>query len=763
MLFPYKPLADAQHLLRKTFDTFQEAVFIIDAKTVQIIDCNSAASEMFGYSHKEMLGQSTSFLHVDEAELQKFRNHLYHAVEQKGHLRLPEFHMKRKNGDILITDHSVMPLEDDRGERIGWVSVIRDITETKKVDEALRESEERLRQAIRVSQSGIFDHDHLTGTIYWSPLQREIYGWGADETVTLQAFLDCVYPEDRERIAAAVRCAHDPAGDGLFDVEHRIIRRGGAIRWLTTRSQTFFDGEGGARQKVRTVGATLDITERKEAEEEITESEASYRNLFDSSTDGIFILDLEGNFIDANRTAYERLGYTRQEFLTLNISNLDPPSFAEQVPERLKQIRKRGVAIFESGHQRKDGSVMPVEVNSRLLEYKGKQVYFSVIRDITERKRLEQELLKSQKLECIGTLAGGIAHDFNNLLQGIFGSISLAKMSLGQRDKALAMLEQAEMALHQSVSLTTQLLTFSKGGKPAKKPISLLLVIENAAKFALSGSQSICRLNIEPSLWQVDADGGQLGQVIQNIVLNADQAMPEGGTVVVTARNVLKPGKEHPQFPKGNYVEISVQDSGIGIPEKYLQKIFDPYFTTKEKGSGLGLATSYSIIRNHGGLIDVMSELGKGTTFFIYLPAVKAGKENNVTTTVLSAVRKGKILVMDDDNRVLSLAEELIKTLGHEVECAKDGIDAIEKFILARDSGKPFDVVILDLTVRCGMGGEQAIRELREIDPSVRAIVSSGYSNSQAVADYHSYGFAAFLSKPYTVDSLNNSLNALLQ
>ncbi|HVN95362.1 MAG TPA: PAS domain S-box protein [Syntrophorhabdaceae bacterium] len=643
-----------------------------------------------------------------------------------------------------------------------------DITERKKAEEALRESEERLRQAIRVSQSGIFDHDHLTDTIYWSPQQREIFGWGPDETVTLQAFLECIYPEDRERIVATVRRAHDPAGVGLFDVEYRIIHRGGAIRWLTTRSQTFFEGDGGRRRKVRTVGATLDISERKEAEEKIREKEGKYRLLFESANDGIFIHD-ETGFIDCNEKGAEMYGLPKEEIIGRRPSEFAPERqpdgrLSSEVASEKVQAALSGIPqVFEWKPVRADGSPFDVEITLSRLKLGGKMYLQAIVRDIGERKRLEQEMLKMEKLESLGTLAGGIAHDFNNLLQGIFGYISMAKMSFNQKEKSLAMLEQAENALHQSVSLTTQLLTFSKGGKPVKKQISLLPVIENAAKFALSGSQCYYQLDIEPGLWQVDADGGQLGQVIQNMVLNADHAMPEGGAVVITAKNVLKPDSKHPKLPKGNYVEISVQDRGIGIPKKYLQKIFDPYFTTKEKGSGLGLATSYSVIRNHGGLIDVTSESGKGTKFFIYLPAIEVEKEFKETTEVSSVVRKGKILVMDDDKLVRGVAEELIRTLGHEVDCAKDGIDAIQKFVLARDSGKPFDVVILDLTVKSGMGGEQTIKELREIDPSVKAIVSSGYSNSRAVVDYHSYGFAAFLNKPYSIDSLKNNLNALLR
>jgi PAS domain S-box-containing protein len=635
------------------------------------------------------------------------------------------------------------------------------------------------------------------------------------------------------------------------------------------------------------------ITERKRREEALRQSEENYRTLFDSSTDGIFLLDLEGRFIDANRTAHERLGYTREEFLALSIRQLDAPAFASRVPERLRQIREKGVAVFESGHLRKDGSTMPVEVNSRLLEYKGTTVFFSVIRDISERKRaeellraseefnrdildtvdegfivvdrdfriltanraycdqvgatcddvtgkhcyevshrtdrpcheageecavqkvlasgkqhtalhrhpdaqgqmmfvetkaypildaagrvasvietitnvterklLEEERLKTQKLESIGTLAGGIAHDFNNLLQGVFGYISMAKMPLDRVDRSFAMLEQAEKALHLSVNLTNQLLTFSKGGKPVKKRVALGPVIENAARFALSGSRSVCRLEIDPGLWETDADEGQIAQVIQNVVLNADQAMPLGGTVTVTARNLAAAeAVAHPGLGPRDHVEIAVRDEGVGIPAQYLDKIFDPYFTTKEKGSGLGLATSYSIVKNHDGKIEVESAPGSGTSFTIYLPGVAAAAPTAVGPEVPAGTRTGRILVMDDDELVRTIAGQLLAALGHEVVQAERGETALEEYQSAREAGRPFDIVILDLTIRGGMGGAETMRRLLEIDAGVKAVVSSGYSDDEVTSAFREHGFRAFLKKPYRLEELKATLTALL-
>jgi two-component system cell cycle sensor histidine kinase/response regulator CckA len=405
-----------------------------------------------------------------------------------------------------------------------------------------------------------------------------------------------------------------------------------------------------------------------------------------------------------------------------------------------------------------------VEITLSRVELGGKMCLQAIVRDISERKRLEQERLRAQKLEAIGTLAGGIAHDFNNLLQGVFGYISLAKLKKDDREKSLAALEEAEKALHLSVMLTNQLLTFSKGGKPLKKTVDLLPVIENAAKFALSGSRSSYRLTVADGLWAAEADEGQIGQVIQNIVLNADQAMPVGGQVELSARNVLAPGPDLPQgLEEGKYIELAIRDTGIGIAEQYLARIFDPYFTTKEKGSGLGLATSYSIVRNHNGLIDVRSKVAQGTTFLVYLPATSSAAAKVQDRRAAAApMRTGRVLVMDDERVIRDIAGQLLTALGHTAELASQGAEAIAKYQEAQRSGRPFDIVILDLTVRDGMGGAETFRELLQLDPAVKAVVSSGYSTDEIMAGYREQGFKAVLRKPYHVEELRSVLNELL-
>ncbi len=362
-------------------------------------------------------------------------------------------------------------------------------------------------------------------------------------------------------------------------------------------------------------------------------------------------------------------------------------------------------------HKDKDGNIIYVETKSYPLRDASGDVssVIEVINNITDKHLLEEQLLRTQKLEAVGLLAGGIAHDFNNLLQGVFGNISLAKHFSNFEGESYQMLVEAERALVQSRNLTKQLLTFSKGGEPVKKIISLTSIIQDSVKFALSGSNVNYSFSMDADLWPVEADEGQINQVMHNIVLNAGDAMPEGGTVEISAGNVFVDGKSSLPLKKGKYVLITIKDSGIGISENYIAKIFDPYFTTKQKGSGLGLATSFSIIKKHDGLLDVTSKLGAGSTFFIYLPAsgTKQPPQKAEGKDILPGT--GKILVMDDEEIVTIVVGQMLKSLGYEFDCVETGEEALEKYADALRSGEAFDAVILDLTVRGGMGGKETI------------------------------------------------------
>jgi CheY-like chemotaxis protein len=380
---------------------------------------------------------------------------------------------------------------------------------------------------------------------------------------------------------------------------------------------------------------------------------------------------------------------------------------------------------------------------------------------------MEEEILKVKKLESISILAGGIAHDFNNLLQGILGNISFAKLLSEPGGKIYEILDNAENTFTLARSLTDQLIAFSKGGEPVKESIPIGKLIEDIVHFSLSGSNISGEFQISPDLWPVEADEGQLTQVIQNITINAREAMPGGGRIEVQAANARGGKKGDPALKKGRWVKISITDHGSGISSENLARIFDPYFTTKElgseKGMGLGLTTCHTIVRKHHGLITVESEPGRGTTFQVCFPASGQEVEEKKEAAVTTPVTKGSVLFMDDEKVVTDLAVRFLGYSGFEVVVAKNGEEAVEHYQRASKSRRPFDAVVLDLTIPGGMGGEKVIQRLLAIDPEVKAIVSSGYSSDPVMTNFKEYGFRGALTKPYEVGQLTEMLSTLLK
>ncbi len=375
--------------------------------------------------------------------------------------------------------------------------------------------------------------------------------------------------------------------------------------------------------------------------------------------------------------------------------------------------------------------------------------------EILERKRVEDELLRAQKLESLGVFAGGIAHDFNNILTAILGNLSFARMQISSSNGIAKRLEECEKATVRASELTRQLLTFAKGGEPAKKLIAPAPLIREATSFVLRGLNSVCDIKAEEELWCVEADEGQLSQALHNLLINAAQAMCGGGRITVTAANeVLAAGNPHLLAP-GPYLKISVADHGCGIPRENLIRIFDPYFTTKTQGSGLGLASVYSIVKRHGGTVGVTSTVGVGSSFTIYLPA-SPGKHPETSAAKKSAAPDpgGRIHIMDDEDFIREIATEILSYRGYDVESCADGMEAVVSFRKALERGNPFAAVILDLTVPGGMGGKEAAPLLREIDPSIVLLVSSGYCNDPVLSDYRQYGFDGAICKPFNADTL---------
>jgi two-component system cell cycle sensor histidine kinase/response regulator CckA len=390
-----------------------------------------------------------------------------------------------------------------------------------------------------------------------------------------------------------------------------------------------------------------------------------------------------------------------------------------------------------------------------------------VFRDVTEKRRMEEELLTARKLESVGTLAGGVAHDYNNLLAVILGNISFAKMLTNPSSKIYERLTDAEDATIKGKELTYRLLAFSRGGDSLKKVASLKGIIMDSARLTLSGSNIKCTFSFPDDLRQVEIDEEQIRQVIHNIVINAKETMSRGGKIKIRADNITLGPEDVIPLPEGDYVIISIEDHGGGISEEDLSRIFDPYFTTKEignvKGMGLGLAICYSIVQNHGGFMNAKSQPGVGTTISVYLPAHRKKTRTALTEREkLVDIGGCRVLYMDDENALRDIAGEMLSHIGYNVEFARDGAEAIKMYSEAFTSEKPFDIVIMDLTIPGGMGGAEAVQKLHEIDPRVKAIVSSGYTNDPIIKDFKEYNFSGVITKPFDVDELVRVIESVL-
>jgi two-component system cell cycle sensor histidine kinase/response regulator CckA len=550
--------------------------------------------------------------------------------------------------------------------------------------------------------------------------------------------------------------------DLLMQREHRLLHVLQILLFSFSSALTLF------------TGLVIYAFERRKAQQlmliksvnrDLEQSEARYKTLFMESADGILIAEVASKkFRYANPTICSMLGYTETELLGMSVEDIHPKT---DLPVILQNFHKQSTGeIYHTHHipcVTKSGSVIFMDISAKSTTVDGVVCNIGVFRDVTERKKIIEELNKAQKLESLGILAGGIAHDFNNLLNGIFGYLDLIKESAGQDYDIADYCEKALSAYYRAKDLTRQLLTFSKGGLPNKTTIDIERVTKEAMLISLSGSPIHTEYEFKKELWKIEADEGQISQVVSNLAINARQAMSGGGTVTVSAENLILDEKSKLPLKPGPYVKVLFSDQGGGIPDELYHKIFDPFFTTKQEGTGLGLATVYSIIKKHEGYIDVASALGKGTTFIIYLPAI-TGEANISREKVISTEKgSGRVLVMDDEDLVLEFVKVGLVKLGYAVTTAREGREALKLYAEAQESGNPFGAVILDLTIPAGMGGEKALQELRKVDPEIRAIVSSGYADNEIMSRYREYGFQAAVSKPYRINELSGVLKLVLK
>lgn len=516
--------------------------------------------------------------------------------------------------------------------------------------------------------------------------------------------------------------------------------------------------------------AIEDITERKRAEEALADEKERLAVTLWNIGEGVIVTDVNGLVVMMNRVAESLTGWTAdratglpidQVYRVINEKTGDP--CANPVAAILKKEGMKG-----SSHLRlligKDGVEHPLGDSVAAVRDKDGKIIGVVIvfRDVTAARRMEEDLAKNERLESIGVLAGGIAHDFNNALTAIEGNIVVAKAHLKPEEKAYERLSEAEKASHRARDLTRQLLTFARGGKPIKRQLHLNDLLTDSVSFALSGSGVRKKVTIAEDLWPVEVDEEQIRQVINNLVINADQAMPEGGMIEVTADNVSLALDQVILLKAGDYVRVMLKDHGIGIPKEFISKIYEPYFTTKQKGSGLGLTVAYSVLRNHGGSMTVDSVVGVGSTFTLYLPASQMQPPVEQTPQVQPLRGNERILWMDDEAMIREVGSEMLSLLGYQYAFAEEGEKAVELYRAALQTDSPFDAVILDLTGAGGLGGKDTIRALLELDPQVRAIVCSGYSNDPVMATHRECGFRGVLTKPFTMKELDEQIHRVI-
>lgn len=624
----------------------------------------------------------------------------------------------------------------------------------------VEESEAFYRTLAKVSPVGIFYTDGAGHCRYVNEKWCEIAGLDLEQARD-DGWLAAIHPEDRDRIALEwqqlVQANHHS------NSEYRFQRPDGVVTWVHSETMAINGQDGDITGYVGTI---TDITDRKRAEEALAAERERLSTTLRCIADGVIATDPKGNIVLINRAGEDLTGWTQEEAVGRPLEKIfqlvhEDTGEPVEVPLQAIIMGANGVAIDNQAILiARNGERRPIEEGASPLRDKDSQVMGTVLvfRDRSDRLQLESEMMRVQRLESLGVLAGGLAHDFNNFLMGINLKVNTARLRVGRDPEIQDLLASAEEAIMRAKGITQQLLTFTRGDAPVKTNIDLAPLIKEAVKFALHGTQVKPRFKLNKRLWTVAIDPGQITQVINNLVLNAVNAMPHGGQIIVSAGNVAVTDTR-PKGPLaiGDYVKVSIRDTGLGIPPNIMDSIFHPYFTTREQGSGLGLFSCYTILEKHEGWITVESEVDNGSTFTFYLPGfADAVSESRATDEVLPGI--GELLVVDDDQIIRASMAELLEMLNYSVDTASDGKSALAKYRHRMQAGHPFDLVILDLTIPGELSGLDIFQRLREIDSEVKAIVASGHATHPVMAHYQDYGFRGVLVKPFSAEELSRSI-----
>lgn len=737
---------------------FEQSIFycLIHLLDGKILHANDAFLSKFEYSLEELHNLRISDLFLNNKETKKQIKATYKSlISVKSSSFESEF--IKKTGESFYCEVSCSLIEHQGNHYVH--SVINDISQKKEKDIELKETKDLLEATLNVIPDviGIQDEKHTiirynaAGYAFLNMTPNQIIGKGKKCYHLINQQKPCA-------ICATSRSYKSKKPEKVERYEKELDK------WLDVRAYPILDEKGDI---IKVVEHLRDITREKKAEIALKENEENLRTTLDSIGDAVIATDIEGKITRMNPMAEKLTGCKYEDckgkpltevYYTLTPDTKDPDVFpVERFLYSMDQYKKDHIAILRNID---NIEYFIAESSAHILNIDKNIVGVVIVfRDITEKLQVEQERLKLRKLESIGILAGGIAHDFNNLLTGLFGNLEIAKKFLTPEHKSFKFLEFAEESMDRAKNLTNQLLTFARGGDPIKEEFSLAPLITETANFALRGTNVLLKQNFDPGLWTLNADKGQIGQVITNLVINAQQAMPTGGNILISTHNYLS--------SDGPFVKIDIQDNGIGIPEKYIDKIFDPYFTTKQKGSGLGLSITHSIITKHKGKITVQSNVNEGTTFTLFLPAIKDSKTKKEETelTELNKIPSPciSILVLDDEEIVREVYGAMLRKMGHHVDFALDGQEVVQKYRNAYNENNLYDVVIMDLTIPGGLGGKDAAQQILQINPNAKLVVSSGYANDPVMANYKEHGFKGIVIKPFRYSTIENILKEITE
>ena len=724
----------------------------------------SPSHSILGYSQEELYGKlGFNFMHKDDAK--KLQELLVRVLNNpKQEIPTIDFRFKDKGNNYHHLESKVNFIFDKNGLPESMILISRDITKNEKERKILKDSEKTFKALFNNPLASIYIQDEEGMFLELSQGALEMYGYSREEVIGQS--VEFLSAPNKNNLVLINNLIHKAYNGKPQQFEYWGKRKNGEIFPKIVRvSRGYYFGE-----KVL-FAFSIELTELKKAEQELKESEIYNKALFYDSHIPLIIMDTETyKFIDGNNAALKIYGFdSKDDFLgktPLDVSDeiqYNGEKSSVLALEKIEEAMENGSSFFEWRHKRPNGEIWDAEVHLMRIQLNNKKILQFSLLDITNRKKTEEELQKMDKLQSVGTLAGGIAHDFNNILTGLYGNISIARMKLTKDHQCIKYLESAEKSMNRATNLTKQLLTFSKGGNPIFEDISIDELIKKVVKFDLSGSNLKAIFTQSDNLWLAEVDKGQMQQVFSNLTINANQATPNGGFLRINLENVNILEKEVIGLRAGKYIKVTVKDEGIGIDSKNLNRIFDPYFTTKHTGHGLGMATVFSIMKKHNGLISVESELGKGTTFTLYLPASELEtKLINQTDGEIKIHDSARILIMDDEDMVCDICSLLLETLGYTSEKCYDGKEAIEIYTKSLNSPERFNAIIMDLTIPGGMGGKEAVKEILKIDKEAKVIVSSGYSSGTVLSNYAEYGFKGIIGKPYKIEKLQKVLEEVL-